>query len=69
MLTITTDDKYMEECTEEILWVEYKNIHKVIDVGKKIYIDDGLISTIVKERGRYQSCIQRVNVYLTSPSV
>ena len=51
-ITITTNDKHYEECSEELLWVDYKNIVNVVDVGKKIYIDDGLISLIVNEKGR-----------------
>jgi len=50
-ITITTNDAHMEECSEELLWVDYKNIVNVVDPGKKIYIDDGLISVIVKEKG------------------
>ena len=51
MVTITTDDKNMEKCTAELLWVDYKNIPKVLSKGSKIYIDDGLISIIVQEIG------------------
>ena len=50
-LTVTTNDDYMEKVDEEFLWVDYKNITEVVDVGKHIYIDDGLISILVKEKG------------------
>lgn len=57
MIKLTTDDKYYEEGTEEIIWVDYKNITKVLSVGCKVYIDDGLISLIVKEIGDdYLNC-------------
>jgi pyruvate kinase len=56
-ITITTNDAHMEECSEELLWVDYKNIVNVVDPGKKIYIDDGLISVIVKEKGTYIYCL------------
>ncbi|XP_004628819.1 pyruvate kinase PKM isoform X2 [Octodon degus] len=50
-LKITLDNAYMEKCDENVLWLDYKNICKVVDVGSKIYVDDGLISLLVKEKG------------------
>uniref|UniRef100_A0A9L0IKF0 Pyruvate kinase n=1 Tax=Equus asinus TaxID=9793 RepID=A0A9L0IKF0_EQUAS len=50
-LKITLDNAYMEKCDEKVLWLDYKNICKVVDVGSKIYVDDGLISLQVKEKG------------------
>uniref|UniRef100_A0A9L0J833 Pyruvate kinase n=1 Tax=Equus asinus TaxID=9793 RepID=A0A9L0J833_EQUAS len=43
-LKITLDNAYMEKCDEKVLWLDYKNICK-------IYVDDGLISLQVKEKG------------------
>jgi len=51
MITVTTDDSLMEAVDEDNLWVDYKNIVNVVDCGKKIYVDDGLISLIVREKG------------------
>ncbi|XP_039992086.1 pyruvate kinase PKM isoform X1 [Xiphias gladius] len=51
MIKITLDDTYQDNCSDEILWLDYKNITKVVEIGSKIYIDDGLISLQVKEIG------------------
>ena len=45
---VTTDEKYAADCTEERIFVDYKNMTKVVSIGSKIYIDDGLISLIVQ---------------------
>ncbi|KAI6008275.1 pyruvate kinase [Pisolithus orientalis] len=44
---ITTDDKYSECCDDKILWLDYKNLSRVISPGKLIYIDDGILSLLV----------------------
>ncbi|XP_068814803.1 pyruvate kinase PKM isoform X2 [Struthio camelus] len=51
-LKVTLDDAFMEKCDENVLWLDYKNLIKVVDVGSKIYVDDGLISLLVKEKGK-----------------
>ncbi|KAG0375346.1 Pyruvate kinase [Mortierella sp. AD032] len=48
-LIITTDDKYAEACTGDIMYVDYKNLPKVITPGKIIYVDDGVLSFRVLE--------------------
>ena len=51
MVKITTSDEYKEAVDEETIWVDYKNIVNVLDVGKEMFIDDGLIGLVVKEKG------------------
>jgi pyruvate kinase len=49
-ITVTTDDVYSQQCSEQVLWIDYKNIASVVSVGQRIYVDDGLISLIVREK-------------------
>jgi len=50
-IKITTDDQWKEKCTEDVLWLDYKNITKVMVPGKRLFIDDGLISVKCTEVG------------------
>merc|ERR1711936_1157165 len=50
-IKITTDDQYKDKCSQNILWLDYKNITKVLTPGKRIFIDDGLISVRATEVG------------------
>merc|ERR1719384_2366709 len=50
-IKIVTDDAFKEKCTKDNLWVDYKNIAKVLQPGARIFIDDGLISVVAKECG------------------
>lgn len=51
-IKIVTDDAFKEKCTKDNLWVDYKNISKVLVPGARIFIDDGLISVVAKECGK-----------------
>ncbi|XP_077483952.1 pyruvate kinase PKM-like isoform X2 [Amblyomma americanum] len=48
-ITLTTDKSFYEKCDENTLYLDYENITKVLSVGSRIFIDDGLISLTVKE--------------------
>ncbi|TSM52356.1 Pyruvate kinase PKM [Bagarius yarrelli] len=50
-IKVTLDDKYKDNCDEKTLWLDYKNITKVVEQGSKVYVDDGLISLKVLEIG------------------
>merc|ERR1712112_164354 len=50
-IKITTDDSWKEKRTSEVLWLDYKNITKVMVPGKRLFIDDGLISVRCTEVG------------------
>ncbi len=51
-IKLTTDDAFKEKCTKDVVWLDYKNITKVIVPGKRIFIDDGLISVVATEIGK-----------------
>lgn len=48
-MIFTTDDKYAKACDDKIMYVDYKNITKVISKGRCIYVDDGVLSFEVQE--------------------
>ncbi|KAG0045483.1 Pyruvate kinase [Gryganskiella cystojenkinii] len=43
-MIISTNDKYAQACTSEVMYVDYKNLTKVMVPGKIIYVDDGVLS-------------------------
>lgn len=48
-MVFTTDDAYMNKCNNDIMYIDYKNITKVIKKGRIIYVDDGVLSFEVLE--------------------
>ncbi|CAO3686070.1 unnamed protein product [Rhizopus stolonifer] len=42
--TLSTDDQYKESCDDNVMYIDYKNLPRVIKVGKRIYVDDGILS-------------------------
>ncbi|KAI1407502.1 pyruvate kinase [Hypoxylon sp. FL1857] len=44
VLNITTDEKFKASCNSENMYVDYANITKVIEPGKIIYVDDGVLA-------------------------
>ncbi|VDM82161.1 unnamed protein product, partial [Strongylus vulgaris] len=48
-VTLSTDSNFKEACTAETVYVDYKNIVKVVSKGSHVYVDDGLISLVVDE--------------------
>ncbi|OTF78861.1 pyruvate kinase-like protein, partial [Euroglyphus maynei] len=56
-IKLTTNDEFKEKCSLENLYVDYKNIVKVISKGSHVFVDDGLISLRVQEvGGDYLQC-------------
>lgn len=48
-MLFTTDEAFSKKCDDKVMFVDYKNITKVIEVGKIIYVDDGVLSFEVLE--------------------
>lgn len=48
-INITTDDKYATASDAKNMYVDYKNITKVIEPGRIIYVDDGVLAFDVLE--------------------
>ncbi|THY70146.1 pyruvate kinase [Aureobasidium pullulans] len=48
-INITTDEKYATACDEKNMYLDYKNITKVIEKGRIIYVDDGVLAFEVLE--------------------
>ncbi|KAI9896286.1 hypothetical protein N3K66_008458 [Trichothecium roseum] len=44
VINITTDEKYITSCDTDNMYVDYKNITKVIQPGRVIYVDDGVLA-------------------------
>ncbi|KAK2712584.1 hypothetical protein QYM36_011314 [Artemia franciscana] len=47
-IQITIDKAFVEKCSAQVVYVDYVKITEVVQVGSKIFIDDGLISLVVK---------------------
>ncbi|XP_063137374.1 pyruvate kinase PKLR isoform X3 [Rattus norvegicus] len=48
---VTVDPKFQTRGDAKTVWVDYHNITRVVAVGGRIYIDDGLISLVVQKIG------------------
>ncbi len=59
-MKLTTDAAFLEKGSEELVYVDYANICKVVTVGSRVFVDDGLISLIVREIGQLTSSIVQI---------
>uniref|UniRef100_A0ACB8G6U3 Uncharacterized protein n=1 Tax=Sphaerodactylus townsendi TaxID=933632 RepID=A0ACB8G6U3_9SAUR len=58
-MIVTTDPAFQQCCDQRAVWVDYANLPKVVKVGGRIFIDDGLISLLIKEI-RPDGCVVEV---------
>ncbi|KAI9316731.1 pyruvate kinase [Dichotomocladium elegans] len=43
-MIFSVDEQYKDICDDKVMYVDYKNLPKVIETGKTIYVDDGVLS-------------------------
>lgn len=48
---VTVDPAFRTRGDANTVWVDYPNIIRVVPVGGRIFIDDGLISLVVRKIG------------------
>lgn len=60
-MVISTDDQYKDTCDDKVLYVDYKNLTKVIEVGRVIYVDDGQLSFQVLEKAADHVKVRTLN--------
>uniref|UniRef100_A0A1B6F1T8 Pyruvate kinase n=1 Tax=Cuerna arida TaxID=1464854 RepID=A0A1B6F1T8_9HEMI len=48
-VVVSIDKAFMERGNSQVIYVDYENIVKVVKVGNKVFIDDGLISLTCQE--------------------
>eukprot|EP01064_Diplonema_japonicum_P034924 TRINITY_DN7396_c4_g1_i1.p1 TRINITY_DN7396_c4_g1~~TRINITY_DN7396_c4_g1_i1.p1 ORF type:complete len:564 (+),score=184.50 TRINITY_DN7396_c4_g1_i1:37-1728(+) len=63
-LKLSTDEQYKEKGSLEVLYVDYKNITKVMNVGQQVFIDDGLLALEIREIGD-----DFLNTVVVNPSI
>lgn len=49
IMNFTTDEQYAKACDIKNMYIDYKNITKVIQPGRIIYVDDGVLAFDVLE--------------------
>lgn len=50
-IRLTPNKAYEDKCSKDVVFVDYERIVHVLDVGSKVFIDDGLICLVVRAKG------------------
>ncbi|KAI9494708.1 pyruvate kinase [Zychaea mexicana] len=48
-MTFTVDEAFKDQCDDKIMYLDYKNLPKMIKSGRRIYVDDGVLTFEVLE--------------------
>ncbi|KAI9322916.1 pyruvate kinase [Dichotomocladium elegans] len=48
-MIFSVDEQYKDICDDKVMYIDYKNLPNMIEVGKMIYVDDGVLSFDVLE--------------------
>jgi pyruvate kinase len=59
-ITVSTEKEAFDKCDENLLYVDYENIVHVVNIGSRVFIDDGLISLIVREKRNLSFLIHKL---------
>ncbi|BDD64138.1 hypothetical protein MAP00_008983 [Monascus purpureus] len=66
VINITTDEKYATSSDNVNMYLDYKNITRMIEPGKLIYVDDGILSfkvlEVVDEQNLRCECLNNGNI-------
>lgn len=66
VFNVTTDEQYATASDNKNMYVDYKNISKVITPGKLIYVDDGILSLkvieVVDDKTLRVQCLNNGNI-------
>ncbi|KAI8866105.1 PK-domain-containing protein [Ramicandelaber brevisporus] len=68
-MVFTVDPQYSDKGTAERMYIDYTNLPKVVDIGKKIYVDDGILSFKVLEKGDDYVKVKAINAARASKRV
>ncbi len=65
---LTTDPAYKDACTESIVWIESEyctDLIKLIDVGARVALDEGLLLVIVVDKGVVRCSARRSSIHIS----
>ncbi|POY76430.1 putative Pyruvate kinase [Rhodotorula taiwanensis] len=60
-MKFTTNPEYATKCDDKVMYLDYANITKVLEPGKPIYVDDGILSFNVLSIGQDELEVEAVN--------